>query len=299
MSEDPGIERLLRLLMMLSNGFGYSIRELAKCLEMSERTVYRYIEILRDAGFIVYKSGNLIKIDKDSPYLKDISDLLHFTREEAWILNRAILALDDETYIKQSLARKLYALYDLKGVPYPVVKRENSDRVVALIRAIEEKKTVSFADYHSSNSSSVTDRLVEPFEFTLNYNFIWCYEISSGANKLFKTARIGRIVLQDQPWQFETKHQSEETDVFRIAGSQRTKVRLLLRMRAANLLVEEYPMAEQFIEAHGNQLYGFSGWVSSFEGVGRFILGLMDDITVISPKALKDFLDKKISGKKF
>ena len=118
-------------------------------------------------------------------------------------------------------------------------------------------------------------------------------------NKLFKTARIGQVKILDQSWQFETQHQSEETDVFRIAGAGKFPVRLLLTMRAANLLVEEYPMAEKFIEAQGNQQYIFAGWVSSFEGIGRFILGLIDEVTVLRSSALKMFLNGKIKGKKF
>jgi len=299
MAEQPGIVRLLRVLMMLSAGFGISIPEIAERLEMSERTVYRYIETLRDAGFIITRTGKKIKVDKESPYLKDIGDLLHFTPEEAWILNKAILALDDETYIKQSLARKLYSLYDLKGVPYPVVKRENSEKVINLIRAIENQKQVRLVGYHSSNSSTVGDRDVEPFEFTLNYGYIWCFDTLSRKNRLFKTARIGSVQMLDKSWQYEGQHKPEKTDVFRIAGSGSFRVQMLMTMRAANLLVEEYPMAEELICTEDDHKFIFSGRVSSFEGIGRFILGLMDEITVMQPPQLKTFLNKKIKEKKF
>jgi proteasome accessory factor C len=299
MAEQPGIGRLLRLLMMLSAGYGKSISEIAELLGKTERTVYRYIETLRDFGFIITRNDKMYRVDKESPYLKDIGDLLHFTPEEAWVLNKAILALDDETYIKQSLARKLYSLYDLKGVPYPVVKRENSEKVINLIRAIENQKQVRLVGYHSSNSSTVGDRDVEPFEFTLNYGYIWCYDTLSRKNRLFKTARIGSVQMLDQSWQSEGLHKSEKTDVFRIAGSGSFQVQMLMTMRAANLLIEEYPMAEEFIRAEDDHKFTFSGGVSSFEGIGRFILGLMDEITVISPVQLKRFLNSKMEGKKF
>jgi len=83
MADQPRLERLLRLLMMLSGTFSIRLKEIAKRLEISQRTVYRYIETLRDAGFIITRNDNLIKVDKESPYLKDISDLLHFTHEDA------------------------------------------------------------------------------------------------------------------------------------------------------------------------------------------------------------------------
>lgn len=299
MADQPRLERLLRLIMMLSSGIGYTKNEIAERLEITERSVYRYLETLNDEGFIVNRRNGLISVDKDSPYLKDIGDLLHFTREESWILNKAILALDDETVIKQNLAAKLYALYDLKGVPYPVVKKENSEKVIRLIRAIESKTCVILQGYQSSNSGTVTDRVVEPFEFTLNYGYIWCYEHESGLNKLFKTARIMEVMMTAQDWKFENLHQSEPMDVFRIHGPDMIRVKMLMTMRAANLLTEEYPMAEEFISACGNNNFEFKGWVSSFEGIGRFIMGLPDDIRIISPGKLKKALNQKIKGKIF
>ena len=299
MADQPRLERLLRLIMMLSSGIGYTRNEIAERLEITERSVYRYLETLSDEGFIVNRRDGLFTIDKDSPYLKDIGDLLHFTREESWILNKAILALDDETVIKQNLAAKLYALYDLKGVPYPVVKRENSEKVIRLIRAIENKACVILHGYQSSNSATVTDRMVEPFEFTLNYGYIWCYEHESGLNKLFKTARIMEVKMTAQEWKFENLHQPEPMDVFRIHGPDKIRVKMLMTMRAANLLTEEYPMAEEFISACGNNIFEFKGWVSSFEGIGRFIMGLPGDIRIIAPGKLKKALNQKIKGKIF
>jgi predicted DNA-binding transcriptional regulator YafY len=245
------------------------------------------------------RNENYITVDRNSPYLRDIGDLLHFTKEEAWILNRAILALDDETFIKQSLTKKLYALYDLKGVPYPVVKKGNSERVISLIRAIEDKQQVILKGYHSSNSSTVSDRRVEPFEFTLNYGYIWCFELKSKRNKLFKTARISKVTQLTDSWQNEPEHKSGETDIFRISGTVKIPVKLKMTLRAANLLMEEYPMSEEYIAPLNNSKYNFDGWVSNFEGIGRFVLGLIDEIEILHPPQLNSFLNTRIAGKKF
>ena len=299
MSDQPKLDRLLQLLIMLSGSFGYTMDEIAERLQISKRTAYRYIDTLRNAGFIIVNKEGYLRVDKESPYFKEISDLLHFTKEESWILNKAILALDDETFIKQNLARKLYSLYDLKGVPYPVAKKENSERVIGLIRAIEDRKQVILAGYQSSHSSTVNDRLVEPFEFTLNYGYVWCFEHETESNKLFKIARIRQVITQDDEWIYEDRHEAGRTDVFRISGNEQIAVSLLMTMRAANLLTEEYPMAEAFIKACGGNEYIFEGWVTGYEGVGRFILGLMDEVTVIGPEELKEFLNRKVEGKKF
>ncbi|MBN1199699.1 MAG: transcriptional regulator [Bacteroidales bacterium] len=297
MSEQPKLERLLRLLMMLSGGYQYTIAHLAEKLDTTRRTIYRYLDTLRDAGFIIQKQDGRFSVDRESPYLKSIGDLLHFTQEESWILNKAILSLDDEIPVKQNLARKLYSLYDLKGVPYPVVKRENSERIIALIRAIEQKHQVQLMGYQSANSSTVTDRLVEPFSFTLNYGYIWCFEVGPETNKLFKTARITEVRETTIPWQFENLHRELPTDVFRISGKQKIPVVLSLTMRAASLLAEEYPQSEEFIRPHPGSGFLFNGWVSNFEGIGRFVLGLPGEVEVIKPVSLLIYLRQRLNKK--
>ncbi|MCK9424072.1 MAG: helix-turn-helix domain-containing protein [Bacteroidales bacterium] len=69
MADQPRLARLLRLLMMLSGSFGNSVNEIARQLEITQRTAYRYIETLRDAGFIITRNNNMIRVDKESPYL--------------------------------------------------------------------------------------------------------------------------------------------------------------------------------------------------------------------------------------
>ena len=63
--------------------------------------------------------------------------------------------------------------------------------------------------------------------------------------------------------------------------------------------MEEYPLSEEYITEGEEGNYIFDGWVSSFEGVGRFVLGLMDEVEIIVPGTLKKYLNKRIAGKKF
>lgn len=168
-----------------------------------------------------------------------------------------------------------------------------------MIRAIDGKHQVRLMGYHSSNSSTVTDRLVEPFSFTLNYGFIWCFEVETESNKLFKTARIAKVAETGLPWQFESSHEELPTDVFRFSGSEKTPVTLRLTMRAANLLTEEYPQSEEFIQPDTAGGYLFDGWVCSFKGIGRFVLGLPGEVEVVKPGTLKEYLNEQLKKKNF
>ncbi len=96
--DQPKIERLLRLMKMLTGNYRYTPKELAERLDMSVRTIYRYLDTFRAAGFVLKKQDNCIRLDSSSPYFRDISELIHFTEEEAFVLKSAIESID-ETHI--------------------------------------------------------------------------------------------------------------------------------------------------------------------------------------------------------
>ena len=166
-----------------------------------------------------------------------------------------------------------------------------------MIWAIEQKLCVELVNYRSANSNKVSTRFVEPFAFTTNYQQVWCYEPSSGRSKLFKVARIEKVkVHKDRPWQYQQSHHNPEVDVFRIAAhGYIAKAKLLLNIRAYNLLIEEYPLAEKYITKQTDTQYIFDAPICSFDGVGRFVIGLFEDIQVLGDESLIRFINKKIS----
>lgn len=287
-------ERQLRLMMLLTHNRNYTLEELGKRLDMSARNVYRYIDAFRMAGFVVRKNGKYYYLDKSSPYFKDITSLVHFTEEEAYVLKRAIESIDGNTSMKQDLKQKLYKVYDYKILSDIVVRNGLGDNVHFLYEAVKEKKRVVLREYKSSNSHATRDRVVEPFAFTPNNSEIWCYEPSSGKNKLFKVSRIGKVEVLDETWQSEEKHGEGYTDVFHNSSEQRLPVKLRLGMSAANLLVEEYPLAEMYLKKEDENHWLFETEVCRYEGIGRFVIGLMEDIEVLESPEFNAFLQEKL-----
>ncbi len=299
--DQPKIERMLRLMMMLTANSRYTVEELADKLSTSPRTIYRYIDTFKDAGFLVMKSGPYFRLDKRSRYFKDISQLIHFTEEEAYILNSAIESIDPTNAIKQNLKSKLASVYDFKMLAECVVKGDNARNVNAIIEAIEEKKQIILKDYTSAHSRKVSDRMVEPLSFTTNYIQVWAYEISSGKNKLFKVSRIGSVEILENGWEYEQEHKEGLMDLFRINSFEQIPVKLKLGLRAASLLVEEYPLGEKFLCPIEDDASHFmlDTWVCGYEGVGRFVLGLLDDIEIIEGEGLKAFLKERMKMAEF
>ena len=285
--DQPKIERLLRLMKMLTANVSYTVDDIAERLSMSRRTVYRYIDTFREAGFLIKKDGDCIRIDKASPHFKDISQLVHFTEEEAAILKSAIENIDDTNLLKQNLKRKLYSVYDNKLLADTVVNGKNATNVHALLEAIEDKRCVILRKYQSGHGGAVRDRRVEPFAFTTNYVQVWCYDTEDGNCKLFKTSRIGTVEISDDKWAFEPLHEKGFLDIFRMNGHKRIPVKLELGLMSRNLLLEEYPLAERYLQASGNNSWILDTEVADFAGVGRFVAGLLDDIRIIEPAELK------------
>lgn len=299
--DQPKIERMLRLMMLLTANNRYTVEELSSKLDTSIRTIYRYIDTFKEAGFLINKSGDYFRIDKRSKYFKDISQLVHFTEEEAYILNSAIESIDPTNTIKQNLKAKLASVYDFKMLAECVVKGENARNVNSIIEAIENRKQIILHNYTSAHSKNVSDRLVEPLSFTTNYIQVWAYEVSSGKNKLFKLSRIGSVEVLEKEWEFESEHKEGLMDLFRINSFEQIPIKLKLGLRAASLLVEEYPMGEKYLSPAPDDPSHFilETNICGYEGVGRFILGLLDDIEILEGDGLKDFLRERMKLAKF
>ena len=283
--EQPKIERVLRLMKMMTGNNNYTVEDMAERLGISYRSVYRYIDTFKESGFVVQrKEGGIYRLGKESRYFKEISQLIHFTDEEAHIVNQLIEALDNTNIIKQNLRKKLTAVYNCTSLADCVVEGKNAVNINRLVEAIGERKQVVLRRYASSHTGIVRDRLVEPFGFTTNYVQVWCYEPESGMNKLFNTARIGSVEVLSDGWQFEGEHHEGYIDIFRITGFEQRRVQLELGMMAHNLLMEEYPLATRDLSPIDDTHWLLDTMVCDYVGIGRFTLGLMHDIRILTPE---------------
>ncbi len=285
------LKQMLEVLIMLSQKYGRSKESLAEHFGTSIKTISRYMETFREVGFVLKRtSEGYWQLDKDNSDYKDLSELLHFSEDESAILSNAIDSIDTTTELKEQLKRKLYSLYNIDRIATPLAKKQKATHIAVLSKAISEKKQVILSHYSSANTMQVSDRLIEPFNFTHNFADIWAYEPQSGMNKMFKLERIGKVKPTKADFMFEQHHQKTETDVFRMSSTKTMDVKLKLSLKAKNLLIEEFPRAEKFIEKNTDNEYLFSAPVRDWKGVGRFILGLSFDIDIVYPDELKNYV---------
>ena len=294
--DQPKIERLLRLMKLMTGNVNYTVNDLAERLDTTYRSIYRYIESFKDAGFVVQKlDGGVYKLSKESPHFKDISQLVHFTDEEAHIVNQLIEGLDDTNMLKQNLRKKLCSVYNCTSMASSVVHGANASNVNRLVDAIERRCQVVLRGYASSHTGNRRDRVVEPFGFTTNYVQVWCYELESGMNKLFKTSRITAVEVLDREWEHADKHHEGYIDIFRMTGFEQYDVKLKLGMLAHNLLVEEYPLAERDITQLDEASWLLDTKVCNYRGVGRFVMGLMDDIEIVDSPEFAKYISRQVA----
>jgi proteasome accessory factor C len=159
-----------------------------------------------------------------------------------------------------------------------------------LSEAIAGKRQVLLKDYRSSNSQSIDDRFVEAFEFLPDYSAIWCYDKEDRFCKQFKIARIKEVDLLPTNWQDEAKHKVPFVDAFHMsAEAPVANVQAHLSLKAYNLLTEEFPLSENYIKSlNGSYLLDMP--VADFNGIGRFVMGLLGDVEVKAPEKFVDFL---------
>ncbi len=295
--EHVKVKRILNLLKYLSSNISYSLAELSEKINVSERTVRRYINSFEKAGLFIEKNNGFYRL-KRMNYYNDINSILHFSEEEALLLNNAINAIESSSLTNINLKNKLYALYNSDRVNYPILKQSDSPKVKIIINAIENKKKVQLI-YKSSNTGKIKERIVEPFKFTTNYQHVWAFENEFANNYLFRISRIQEIKLLDENWTGEENHKVGEIDIFRINDKNEINFELQLTLRGYNYLLEQYPLAEKYITKISDNEYILKHWAANFEGISRFILSIIDDVIILNPLELKDYINRKIKNKIF
>lgn len=285
--------RLFQIIAVLKSGH-WTIRQLAERFDTSDRTIYRYLNLLEEVDFLIEKDFNnryFIITSDDDPTQSQ------FSVEETRMMKKLILAGTNDNPLKNLLLKKLSLNSEIDSMPRLFLKARLGRFVDQLADSIKNKTQVVLKNYHSANSNEIRDRLVEPIHFGDNYQTIISLDTEDKICKQFKLDRIGEIIEMKTPFTFEELHRKNQTDIFGMSGDSDTWITLQLSLRAYLLLREEFPLSIPFTEKT-EKGYQFHAPVSNFEGISRFILGLLDEITIVGPQVLKDFVLHKIGFKK-
>jgi len=283
------MDDILQMLIYLLSGIEKTVQYYCTLTGKSERTVKRNIKTLKDLGFDIRTKGGFVFLANKSDESKLLYEYLGFSIKEAQVLNKSLENLDAPKSIVQSLQKKL-GLFDHDELIHMQVRKEDSEFLNTVYQAITKKKQVFLKNYSSGGTTGISDKLVEPFEFTNNPQYVMCYEPSSQNNKLFRIDRAEDCIMTTLNWEHEDLHKSLPYDAFRICGTLNKRVVLYLTPLARNLLIEEYPKTVNDITDNGDGTFTYSGTVAGYLGVSRFCMSLPDNVKIIESDDLKKYI---------
>lgn len=288
--EQPKIERMLHFITLLADKRGYTIDEIAEKLEISRRSAYRYIDTFKNARFIFSYDNGRYRLITNKGTMKELADTIWFTEEEAYVIKTLIDELDNTNGMKAGLMRKLTAISDMTNLGDFTCNKTYSLNVSRLAEAMKEHKKVMLKKYSSAHSNDTRDHIVEPFVFTSNSIDVWAFDTEDNKNKRFKITRINEVQVLDSNWEYTARHNAELMDDFRTHGDGSYHIKLQMDRMAKDLLSEEYPLSEKHISEIDGSHWIYEADVYKLEGVGRFIMGLYQQITILDGKELKDYI---------
>lgn len=295
--------RLLRMMIaIMERPRAYTKKALANLYGVSEDTIKKDFEILRNAGFVLeYDTKYRYRFAEEKPY-QQLKQLLHFSEEDQVLLMHAIdtVTINDEKGRK--LKRKLSSLYDFRQLGHSYLRRPYLSKVNTLLEAKKENYQVYLMDYRSSTSNNMSNRLVEPFHIDPPSDTLQAYDVDKKVLRHYRISRIKRVKLSNDTWQYEGHHTIMRTDPFRIVDNHQVMVHIRIRLGAYNELVERFPMTRSFlIESEEPEIYDFQCNVNHrFLGLTNFILGFYHQLVeVVGPESLIDHLNETTKKMKF
>ena len=150
------ILRVLQFISYLEQSPSKSVTQLGSLLDTTDRTVYRYLDLVKECGFDVQR-------DKINRFfiINDRNNGVRFTPEEADYLKQLVLTSGKKSKLKDAVLSKIYLSSETTIVAGHLVNAKNGKIVEHLSQAIANKEQVILKKYQSIHSETISDRLVQ------------------------------------------------------------------------------------------------------------------------------------------
>lgn len=277
--------KIQRLIGMLKTDEQHSVVELAEIFDVSRRSVYNMIDEVSSRGFHVVSNNGIPRLRNFIDQVSDTGDVF-LTQNEADLLLYLINHLAQGNPQRQSLTSLMGR--DLRDLLQPYFSNIDADlaKVSRIGQALRSHHQLMLRRYRSGSSGTIADRRVEPVQWSPTYHQLYAFDVDKRSMRAFVVSRMDDVEVLDQTWQHAAEHRVPDTDCFWMTGEP-YEVTLRLTLRALNLLHDEYPLSRQAeVRESGDDAYPYETTltVRSPKGVGRFALGLPDDVLLIENK---------------
>ena len=143
--------RLFQIIAVLKSGH-WTIKQLADRFDTSERTIYRYLNLLEEVDFLIekdFENRYFIITSEDDPVQAQ------FSVEETRMIKKMIIAGTNDNPLKNLLLKKLSLNSEIDSMPRLFVKARLGKFVEQLAESIKNKMQVVLKNYHLNVSLKV------------------------------------------------------------------------------------------------------------------------------------------------
>lgn len=279
--------RLLQLISALRRPSGADKIRFCQQHDLSPRTFDRHIAMLREAGFSIQSHQGKYKVHSAQHF--HIEDYLHFTLEETEVIREAMEHMDSDHPLGKSIWDKLYLMADLFGPSEQFHYLSFPGKVRCIREAMETQRRVILKKYWGAEHDKPEDREIEPVALLQYHQYVEAFDVDRQEMRMFRLSRAESVQISRKKQTHQVRHKARKTDPFLLTG-QAFEVVLELSPRARNLLLDEVEISPDQLRPLPNGWWSFTGEMRGVEGIGRFILGLSNEVVVQSPEALKTYV---------
>ncbi|MEZ4912092.1 MAG: WYL domain-containing protein [Saprospiraceae bacterium] len=287
----PRVVRIIKLIQYLSEYPPKKIEQIALHLEVHPKTVYKDVELLGQLGYETEKDHHraiTLKYSGKNNY--------HLTDVEKKLIISTLPKVGLDRNAVQTIVMKL------KTSVFPDYKTQAIFKhlyiIKTVIEAIKMGNPLKIKRYKSTNPMSPEkDRYALPLKLEEKNEACTCLDIETKEIRIYKTSRMQDVEIIPRQ-DIKLPDIIPEVDVFGIAGKMEYKITLALTKRSSAILTEEFGVDPRDIEENSHSEFEkiIKIRVCGYEGVGRFVLGMLTEIKVVGDDGFKNYLKKKIAG---
>lgn len=284
-------EKLLKMIYLLLENEKLSAQILAEKLEVSVRTIFRYVDSLTEAGFPVYvlkgRNGGIAML----PQFKLNSALVN--KEEQRDILASLQSLQALNIADGTTLKKLSTLFQQDPISWLQIDPTDWNQVndqqnsLAVLRSsILQKRLVKFNYINSKNE--YRKRLVFPYQVLFKDRawYLQGYSIERKGARIFKLARMDQLKLvENDPKTIDQSEPWKDVELTPTQLNEKISVELLFDTSLKYRIYEEFNHQDIVEQSDGSYLVKCTMFDS--EWLTTYLLSFGSHLKIKSPMFLK------------
>ncbi|MBK0295833.1 WYL domain-containing transcriptional regulator [Bacillus sp. S34] len=286
------ISNSLRILLLLSKNRKLSGEQLARVLELKERSVRKHIMDLLMAGFPIHtiRGRNGGYVLETNPLWNSFLEQKELDKLNEIIRKQRVIDSDDE--VVQQIEFKLQQLSKLDHTVIMSSYSVNTDFhhvdfIKTQLKTCLTKKFKAIINYQSASSGPST-RTIHTYHFIQHNAHEYCVAYCEKRQRFltFKLNRIESILISDQVFTKNTSFSLEQFLGENSLFNDSYDIEMLVKRDIYMWFRDTKWTANQTIEEYNEEYYLFKGKMYGLSEVKQFVLRFGSNVRILSPKKL-------------